>query len=604
MTGIEWDVWGRGLNDGSVVLPGSERVTYFAGPAGRKRTAAAATSGVVSSPASPTRTGTLEFKCSFVKASKFSAKRPCSLVERLQERYGHPESSHAAPLSAAQDVVTAGEVGTTLGSQKPIELVGVEKLKTQQTLATVEKITLAHCQIATLGFEMLGELHALTPSISEINLSFNLFESWTPVFRIVQELPALETLILSGNRLQYDLPSAAAGSGQEQDAISSMWRFPNVKSLVLNQTLVSWQDLLMLLDHHFPQLEELHLVENDYSDADFALLSEAKESTAQETRSWMQSLEVLDLSQNRLRSWTNLRETVGASLVNLKQLVVNSNDISTLVTATTDSSATDVVQAFQQLRGLSISDNRIDSWTSIDALNQYPQLDTLRFTRNPLIAHMGAGEVRMIIIARTDFIASINGSGVRAKERQDAEQMYLKRILHELAAVGDGNTEEQSRVLASHPRFGRLRQLYPDLQIGGGSAHGSTGSGGGPATLGSSLIQVKIVPMSMQATSFDPLTKKIPEKMKIAQLKLLIEKKFGVEAPSQSLSFRPDSRVRPWMLYCCGCVGFVDCVVIANLLCVRRVCRVRWTTTTRRSGTTDFRYAARREALSLSLFCT
>lgn len=546
VTGIEWDVWGRGLNDGSVVLSSGERVVYFAGPAGRKRTAPLSASA--SSPTSPTRTGALEFKCSFVKASKFSAKRLCSLVERLQERYGHPESSRATPLSAAQDVVTAGEVGTTLGSQKPIELVGVEKLKTQQMLATVEKITLAHCQIATLGFEILGELHALTPNISEINLSFNLFESWTPVFRIVQELPALETLILSGNRLQYDLPVAAAGNVQEQEVVSTLWRFSNVKNLVLNQTLVRWKDLLVLLDRHFPQIEELHLVENEYSDADFALLSEVKESRTQQTQTWMQTLEVLDLSQNRLRSWTTLRETVGASLVNLKQLVVNGNDISTLVTTTSENSTAGVVEAFQQLRALSISDNRIDSWTSIDALNQYPQLDTLRFTRNPLIAQMGAGEVRMIIIARTDFIAGINGSGVRAKERQDAEQMYLKRILHELAAVGDGNAEDQSRVLASHPRFSRLRQLYPDLQISNGSAHGSASSGGGPATLGSSLIQVKIVPMSMQATSFEPLAKKIPEKMKIAQLKLLIEKKFGVEAPSQSLSFRPDSRVRPCIL--------------------------------------------------------
>lgn len=538
MTGIEWDAWGRGLNDGSVLLPSGERVIYFDGPAGCKRTASAA--APLASPASPTRTTQLEFKCSFVKASKFSAKRPCSLVERLLERYGHPEmaSPRAAPLSAAQDVVTAGEVGTTLGSQKPIELVGVEKLKTQQTLATVEKITLAHCQIATLGFETPGELYALTPSISEINLSFNLFASWTPIFHIVQELPALETLILSGNRLQYDFPPPAAG---DQGDVSTQWRFPNVKNLVLNQTLVAWDDLLVLLDRHFPQIEELHLVENEYPDADFALLAQKKNPpAAQQTSPWMQTLEILDLSQNRLRSWSNLLETVGASLVNLKQLVVNDNDISTLVTVG------GVPQVFRQLRALSICDNRIDSWTSIDALNQYEQLDTLRFTRNPLIAHMGAGEVRMIIIARSDFVASINGSGVRAKERQDAEQMYLKRILHELAAVGDGNnTEDQSRVLTSHPRFNRLRQLYPDIQIGGGyggAAHGSNGSG--PATLGSSLIQVKIVPMSMQATSFEPLAKKIPEKMKIAQLKLLIEKKFGVEAPSQSLSFRPDSRVR------------------------------------------------------------
>uniref|UniRef100_K3W679 CAP-Gly domain-containing protein n=1 Tax=Globisporangium ultimum (strain ATCC 200006 / CBS 805.95 / DAOM BR144) TaxID=431595 RepID=K3W679_GLOUD len=530
--GIEWDMWGRGLNDGSVVLPSGERVVYFQGPPGRKKRVVQSTDG-----ASSTQNGALEFKCSFVKASKFKTKRSRTLIERLQERYGHaPSAAAPARSSIAPDVVITGEVGTTLGSQRPIELVGVEKLKTQQTLTTIEKISLAQNQIADLGFASPGDLKALTPNIRELNLAFNLFRTWKSIFRIVQELPEIETLILTGNRLVYVKPQEDAADG----TATPEWRFLHVKTLVLNQTLVSWENLMALLDHHFPALVELYLVENEFIDADLELLVEGNK----QKRPWMDTLEVLDLSQNHLRSWQKLSYTIGSTLVNLKQFVVNDNQICTLA-GTTDL----LVQgppAFQQLRSLSINDNRIDSWTSIHALDQYPQLDTLRFTRNPLVARMGAGEARMILIARTDHIAAINGSGVRAKERQDAEQMYLKRVLHELAALGD-TSDARASVLASHPRFDRLRQLYPHIQISfDGSSSGSVnGVSAGPAKLSSSLIQVKIIPMSMQATSFDPMVKKIPEKMKIAQLKVLVEKKFGVEAPSQLLSYRADSRSMP-----------------------------------------------------------
>ncbi|KAG6616085.1 putative tubulin-specific chaperone E [Phytophthora cinnamomi] len=497
--GIEWDAWGRGKNDGSVQLADGQRVEYFSGPAGR----------VFDKSEGPS------FKCSFVKISVFdkTCQKPSSLLERLRERYDVQETDS---VIGADDVTVAGGVGTTLGSEKPIELVGVKKLSTQQTLQTIEKISLSGCQIAELGTgKNLGEW---TPKLTELDLSWNLFRCWNDIFDIVKNLPLLETLILSGNRFTVE-------------EIGAEGVFDNVKVLVLNQTFLTWQDVGRIVTRHFPKLEQLHLVDNEYDDDQLTGFLDGLETLA-----------VLDLSRNRLSSWKRVLQVVGGAFTNLMQLFLNGNRVVTLVTEADKTSAL----AFHKLTTLSLSDNLVDSWTSIDALNAFPQLDTLRLSKNPLTAQMSLGEARMLVVARTDRIAVFNASPIREKERQEAEQLYLKRILHELAVIG-ADKSERERVLAAHPRYGRLRELYPEISIESGSAGGS-GSATGPRKLASSLIKVSIIPMSMQATSLEPLVKKIPQQMKVSQLKLLIETKFGVEVTAQVLSFRSDSRSMPMLL--------------------------------------------------------
>jgi len=498
--GIEWDAWGRGKNDGSVNLPSGEHVVHFGGPAGRKMTG---------------NGGEASYKCSFVKATSFdkSAERS-SLLQRLQERYCNEESSNISSAGAA-DVTVAGEVGTTLGSEKPIEFVGAKKLSRQQTLQTIEKISLAGCQIAELGSVGNGqELRTLAPNLTELDLSRNLLSSWSSLVAIARELPLLETLILSGNRFTL----SEKGGGDSSDV------FPSVKVLVLNQTLLSWSDVMELVTRHFPSLQQLHLVDNEYDDAQLTVF--------QATGGWFETLSVLDLGLNRVSSWKRVVQVVGGMFSS--QLFLNGNRIVTLVA--------EPGTALQKLTTLSLSDNLVDSWTSIDALNAFPLLDTLRFSKNPLTTQMSLGEARMLIAARTERVAVLNASPIREKERKEAEQLYLKRILHELAVVSDDKSE-QERVLAAHPRYSRLKELYPEISIDRSGGVGGSGSSAGPRKLASSLLKVSIVPMSMLATSFEPLAKKIPQQMKVSQLKLLVEAKFGVEVPAQVLSFRSGPRV-------------------------------------------------------------
>ncbi|KAF4035455.1 Ubiquitin-like domain [Phytophthora infestans] len=502
--GIEWDEWGRGKNDGSVELPSGERVVHFSGPPGRK----------VSGHGSP-----VSYKCLFVKASIFdkTAERS-SLLQRLHERYSNKEQYSKSEEGTPGDVVVAGEVGTTLGSEKPIEFVGAKKLSTQQTLQTIEKISLSCCQIVKLGGQGLGEL---APNLTELDLSRNLFSEWSDIIAVIRELPLLETLILSGNKLTIE----------EENDSSKLAIFENLKVLVLSYTLLSWKNVGAIITRHLPKLEQLHVVGNEYEDDQL--------TEWEPTGGWLETLSVLDLSLNRLKSWSKVLQVVG-EFANLSQLFLHGNQIVTLVADVKPTS-------FQQLTTLSLSENLVDSWTSIDALNAFPLLDTLRFSKNPLTTQMSLGEARLLVVARTDHITVFNASPVREKERKEAEQLYLKRILLELAVIGE-DTTEYGRVLAAHPRFTRLRELHPEISIDQNGYTTGSGSTAGPRKLASSLIKVSIIPMSMQATGFEPLVKKIPQQMKVSQLKVLIETKFGVQVPAQVLSFRTDSRSLPMLL--------------------------------------------------------
>ncbi|TDH74235.1 uncharacterized protein CCR75_007820 [Bremia lactucae] len=499
--GVEWDVWGRGKNDGSVKLPSGERVVHFSGPPGRKDIG---------------HGGNISQKCSFVKASSFhKTTSRSSLLERLLERYAHKGCDQVHPSTS--DVVVAGEVGTTLGSEKPIELVGARKLRTQQTLETIEKISLSACQIVDVGGKDLGKL---APNLTELDLSNNLFSKWSDILSIALELPLLETLILSGN--QFTVSETMSTCRTKYVVLK------NLKVLVLNQTLLSWKSVQLLVTRHFPKLQELHLVGNDYEDKDLIQATSRDE--------WQTSLVMLDLSSNRLSSWSHVFRVVGGMFVNLDQLLLNNNCIGTLVSEDGKSNC-----AFQELTTLSVSENLIDSWTSIHALNAFPRLSTLRFLKNPLTKQMSPGEARIFIVARTDHIAMLNGSPVRMKERMEAEQLYLKRILHELAVLIDSTTERE-RVLAAHPRFARLCELYPEIRIDDRGNNGNGGSSSGPLKM--NLLQVALIPTSIKANSYEPLIKKIPFQMTILQLKLLVEAKFGIEVSAQILSFRVDSKLR------------------------------------------------------------
>jgi Leucine-rich repeat (LRR) protein len=97
------------------------------------------------------------------------------------------------------------------------------------------------------------------------------------------------------------------------------------------------------------------------------------------------------LEENGINSWDEVEEF--RKLKNLKRLTLNKNHIKKI----------NYKMGWPELYVLSIEDNPIETFESIDALNEFPQVRNLRITGNPI---MQAAEERSreYIIARTQFL--------------------------------------------------------------------------------------------------------------------------------------------------------------------------------------------------------
>jgi len=286
----------------------------------------------------------------------------------------------------------------------------------------IDKVSLENENVAFFAPASTGpSLGELVPNIEELNLENVLISSWDDVFYILSQLPKLTRLYLSGNRLG-DIPAALLQGGAKF----------HLKILVLNNTTTTWEQALSLATF-FPDLEELHLEANGISftgsspeevphaeeaaagDSGPAALPKPAESQA---NCPFPALHRLNLSKNGISNWNTMLQF--ARWPNLRHLMLNGNALESIEFGAGIANAE---ASFASLQCISLSNNRISSWQSVDALNSLPQLVALNFEGNPIGGgNLGPRQIRQLLIARVGNLATLNNSQVRRKERLDAEK--------------------------------------------------------------------------------------------------------------------------------------------------------------------------------------
>nr|XP_057935913.1 tubulin-specific chaperone cofactor E-like protein isoform X1 [Doryrhamphus excisus] len=258
-------------------------------------------------------------------------------------------------------------------------------------------LVLNGCGISRAGDQ--SEIAAFCSHVMELDLSHNKLQDWHEISKIVSNIPNLDFLNLSSNPL--------AGMTLEQQCAEA---FSRVRRLVLNNTQVSW-DTVMLLTREIPELEELFLCLNEYSGVSASSVA-------------CPSLRLLHITDNSLQDWVEVRK-FGSMFPGLDTLVMANNNLHSI------QDGKDILQRlFPNLRSINLHNSGLNRWEDIEKLNFFPKLEEVRLQGIPLLQKYSNVERRSLMIAQLPSISLLNGSVITESEREDSERFFIRYYLH------------------------------------------------------------------------------------------------------------------------------------------------------------------------------
>ena len=156
----------------------------------------------------------------------------------------------------------------------------------------------------------------------------------------------------------------------------------------------------------------------------------------------------------------------------------------------------------------------------------------------------GASEVRPLVIGRIRQLKFFNGSNVGARERIDAEKIYLRGAIRAVEdAVNAGRPLAGSTLSELHPRYLELQALHGRdlLPMGQGAAAGGN--------IAADLITITFNNMTFSSNgNLEPVPKKLPSSLTISRLRLMVKQLFGLDPHLQQLSIRQYKDAVPTLL--------------------------------------------------------
>ncbi|XP_077422655.1 tubulin folding cofactor E-like a [Vanacampus margaritifer] len=258
-------------------------------------------------------------------------------------------------------------------------------------------LVLNGCGISRAGDQ--SEIAAFCAHVMELDLSHNKLQDWHEIGKIVSNIPNLDFLNLSSNPL--------AGMTLEPQCAEA---FSRVRRLILNNTQVSW-DTVMLLTREIPELEELFLCLNEYSCVRASSVA-------------CPNLRLLHITDNSLHDWAEVRK-FGSMFPGLDTLVMANNNLASI------QDSKDILQRlFPNLRSINLHNSGLNQWEDIEKLNFFPKLEEVRLQGIPLLQTYTNEERRSLVIAQLPSISLLNGSVVTESEREDAERFFIRYYLH------------------------------------------------------------------------------------------------------------------------------------------------------------------------------
>ncbi|KAM7534326.1 hypothetical protein Aperf_G00000105629 [Anoplocephala perfoliata] len=334
-------------------------------------------------------------------------------------------------------------------------------------------IAMDHQEIATIGDPK--KMINVFENVHELDISTNHIRFWSDIFALLECSPQLQSLNLSYNPLKdsylfceleeksddksnqpsdssvtsFSSPSECTNLSQDSNAnpvdvnllaeisfseedrddifgnnqlplsrnISTTCLSPQLTTLVLNSTQVPWKRVLRLLTY-LPSLRTLHTALNDYTSC-------CPQNSTFADSPQFPNLKDLYFSNNQFASWSDVC-CLGTHFPSLQHIVLLHNPLQTIPAKSDKSKET----PFTSVEDLNLMETLIDSWESVDALNQwFPALKSLRLGQElPLATDCNNETFKYDVISRLPTLTSYNVSLISEEERERAERDFVRRF--------------------------------------------------------------------------------------------------------------------------------------------------------------------------------
>ena len=463
----------------------------------------------------------------------------CNSLRELMEKMGLGEKKEGAkdiekellirPFGRSPVLVEYDKDGYVPSSRKTmrrVEFIGFDRIWSKiNNLKEILELSLQAQKISDLGPP--GLLGALVPNLRLLSLENNLIFDWNQVYMIGKELPLLEELSLSHNKLRkpedvLQKKSIIVNSIGEQIEESPVNIFPKLKTLILIKMDLTWRDVSNILPAFSGTLENLILSKNRlYDQENIRIPKDGK---------FLNNLKTLNVENNDINSFQGL---MNFSHLGVERLVLNSNLLSSI----------GVMDGFKEVQNISFEENLSVDCKILNELAQFPKLHTLRIKKNPVSDKFGARYVRQRAVAEIPTLKTINGSDLKKYERKDCEIFYLRKTFEDYFKMVNRPDYDydfdhfMNFAIENHPRIPQLIKIYgnpyeiaPKEEIKNEEK----------INLKSASLSFKITSLAGPLLGRAPLNKKFPSSTTVSTLKNLFAKLIGIPADSQLIYYKND----------------------------------------------------------------
>ena len=216
----------------------------------------------------------------------------------------------------------------------------------------------------------------------------------------------------------------------------------NLQTLILNSCYIDLRHIECLCEK-LVNLSELHLSSNNYSCVTFS-------------KNFVKpSMKILYFNNNNLTHWSEVCK-LGKCFPNLINLVLSHNDLTNF--KPTDSFCNS--NCFEHLQTLIINRLKINDWSVIDQLREFPHLKHVRIQNIPLLNTFNDEEKYYLLVAHLhESIDSLNGSKISLDDKENCERKYIRHFM-DVAAKPKRYFELESK----HGKLNKLADVNLEIR--------------------------------------------------------------------------------------------------------------------------------------------